>query len=162
MLNTFATTESASIKKRVSRYMVSTECPLCHGKRLRREALSVKFAGFDIADISRIPLARLADLLRPYAEATARRIANRLSIPLRHKRVVQKVHKLGPISLRFNRTKTGAPTYGRSRCRDRMRATRCLRGCESRVWVRAIKTQGADRRHTCLSRARWMVIGCRL
>jgi excinuclease ABC subunit A len=71
VLNTFATTESASIKKRVSRYMVSTECPLCHGKRLRRESLSVKFAGFDIADISRIPLAKLADLLRPYAEATA-------------------------------------------------------------------------------------------
>lgn len=71
MLNTFATTESESIKKRVSRYMVSTECPLCHGKRLRRESLSVKFAGFDIADISRIPLAKLADLLRPYTEVTA-------------------------------------------------------------------------------------------
>src|SRR6187200_972674 len=55
VLNTFATTESASIKKRVLRYMLSTECPLCHGKRLRRESLSVKFAGFDIADISRIP-----------------------------------------------------------------------------------------------------------
>jgi excinuclease ABC subunit A len=71
VLNTFATTESASIKKRVSRYMVSTDCPLCHGKRLRRESLSVKFAGFDIADISRIPLARLADLLRPHAEGSA-------------------------------------------------------------------------------------------
>src|ERR1700754_1418638 len=71
VLNTFATTESASIKKRVSRYMVSTECPLCHVKRLRRESLSVKFAGLDIADISKIPLARFADLLRPYAEATA-------------------------------------------------------------------------------------------
>lgn len=71
VLNTFATTESASIKKRVSRYMISTECPLCHGKRLRRESLSVKFAGFDIADISRIPLTRLTDLLRPYAEANA-------------------------------------------------------------------------------------------
>src|ERR1700753_3057566 len=51
--------------------MGSSECPLCHGKRLRRESLSVKFAGFDIADISKIPLARFADLLRPYAEATA-------------------------------------------------------------------------------------------
>ena len=30
------------------------ECPLCHGKRLRREALSVTFADLDIADISRI------------------------------------------------------------------------------------------------------------
>jgi excinuclease ABC subunit A len=71
VLNTFATTETPSIKKRVSQYMVSTECPLCHGKRLRRESLSVKFAGFDIADLSRLPLARLADMFRPYVEATA-------------------------------------------------------------------------------------------
>ena len=75
VLNTFATTESPAIKKRVSRYMVSTECPLCHGKRLRRESLSVKFSGFDIADISRLPLARLADLLHPYAQAAAPAVA---------------------------------------------------------------------------------------
>src|SRR4030081_3418461 len=71
VLNTFATTETPSIKKRVSRYMVSTECPLCQGKRLRRESLSVKFAGLDIAELSRLPLGRLAELLHPYAEATA-------------------------------------------------------------------------------------------
>jgi excinuclease ABC subunit A len=71
VLNTFATTETPSIKKRVSQYMVSTECPLCHGKRLRRESLSVKFAGLDIADLSKLPLARLAELFRPYGEATA-------------------------------------------------------------------------------------------
>ncbi|HEU4524636.1 MAG TPA: hypothetical protein VFR62_06415, partial [Gemmatimonadales bacterium] len=35
VLETFAKTESAQMKKRVSRYMVSTECPECHGKRLR-------------------------------------------------------------------------------------------------------------------------------
>jgi excinuclease ABC subunit A len=39
VLETFAKTESASMKKRVSRYMVSSECPTCHGKRLRTEAL---------------------------------------------------------------------------------------------------------------------------
>ena len=71
VLYTFANTQSPSIKKRVARYMVSTECPLCHGKRLRRESLSVKFSGFDIAEISRLPLARLTDLLRPQAEGTA-------------------------------------------------------------------------------------------
>ena len=65
VLHTFATTQSALMKKRVSQYMLSTECPLCHGKRLRRESLSVKFAGFDIAEISRLPLTRLADILRP-------------------------------------------------------------------------------------------------
>ena len=67
VLQTFANTESASMKKRVARYMVSTECPLCRGKRLRQEALSVTFAGIDIMELSRMPLARLADLLKPYA-----------------------------------------------------------------------------------------------
>ena len=78
VLHTFATTQSALIKKRVAQYMVSSDCPLCHGKRLRREALSVKFAGLDIADMSRLALARLADIARPYADGTApdaRRIA---------------------------------------------------------------------------------------
>jgi excinuclease ABC subunit A len=71
VLQTFANTESASMKKRVARYMVSTECPLCRGKRLRQEALSVTFAGVDIADISRMPLARLHALLLPYASGEA-------------------------------------------------------------------------------------------
>jgi excinuclease ABC subunit A len=72
VLNTFATTESPSIKKRVSKYLISTECPLCHGKRLRREALAVKFSGYDIADISGLPLKSLAEVARPFAAETAR------------------------------------------------------------------------------------------
>jgi excinuclease ABC subunit A len=75
VMSTFATTESASIKKRVARYMVSAECPLCRGKRLRRESLSVTFSGVDIADISRLPLKRLALLLRPYANGDAPELA---------------------------------------------------------------------------------------
>jgi excinuclease ABC subunit A len=71
VLHTFATTESPAIRRRVSQYLVSGECPLCRGKRLRREALSVKFAGLDIADISRLPMTRLARLLAPYAGHTA-------------------------------------------------------------------------------------------
>ena len=35
VLQTFATTESALMKRRVSQYMLSTECSICHGKRLR-------------------------------------------------------------------------------------------------------------------------------
>ncbi|MEA2779545.1 MAG: excinuclease subunit, partial [Rhodospirillaceae bacterium] len=75
VLQTFANTHSPLMKKRASRYMISSGCPLCHGKRLRRESLSVKFAGFDIADMSRLPLARLAGILRPYAEGTASSMA---------------------------------------------------------------------------------------
>jgi excinuclease ABC subunit A len=71
VLHTFANTHSALMKKRVARYMVGTECPTCHGKRLRPESLSVKFAGLDIAEISRLPLKRLATVIRPYAHGTA-------------------------------------------------------------------------------------------
>jgi excinuclease ABC subunit A len=67
VLQTFANTESPLMKKRVAKFLVSKECPLCHGKRLRREALSVKFAGYDFAEIARVPLGRLAELMRPYA-----------------------------------------------------------------------------------------------
>ncbi|WP_158795555.1 excinuclease ABC subunit UvrA [Pedobacter sp. L105] len=66
---TFANTQSQLMKKRVSKYMLSSECPLCHGKRLRRESLSVKFAGLDIADISRLTLSRLNAIFSSYAAA---------------------------------------------------------------------------------------------
>jgi excinuclease ABC subunit A len=71
VLHTFANTQSPLMKKRVLRYMLDAECPTCDGKRLRRESLSVKFAGLDIAEMHRVPLTRLAAVLRPYAEGTA-------------------------------------------------------------------------------------------
>jgi excinuclease ABC subunit A len=70
VLHTFATTDSALMKRRVAQFMLSSECPLCKGKRLRREPLSVTFSGLDIADLSRLPLSRLAAIFRPYAEGT--------------------------------------------------------------------------------------------
>lgn len=71
VLHTFAHTQSALMKKRVSQYMLSSECPTCSGKRLRRESLSVTFAGHDITELSRLPLARLMNIFRPYAEGKA-------------------------------------------------------------------------------------------
>lgn len=75
VLQTFATTQSQLMKKRVSQYMLSSECPECHGKRLRKESLSVKFAGLDIADISRITLAELHEIFTPYASGKAPALA---------------------------------------------------------------------------------------
>ncbi len=71
VLHSFANSNSPLMKKRALQFMLSSECPLCHGKRLRPESLSVKFAGVDIADISRLPLKRVAAMLRPFAEGTA-------------------------------------------------------------------------------------------
>jgi excinuclease ABC subunit A len=68
VLHTFANSQSALMKKRVGQYMVGTVCPLCEGKRLKQEALSVTFAGLDIGALSQLPLTALAELLRPAAE----------------------------------------------------------------------------------------------
>ncbi|WP_400190416.1 excinuclease ABC subunit A [Hymenobacter sp. B81] len=73
VLHTFANTQSPLMKKRALQYMLSTECPLCHGKRLRPESLSVTFAGLDIADLGHLPLKRVAERLRPFAAGTAKR-----------------------------------------------------------------------------------------
>ncbi len=70
VLQTFATTESAAMKKRVAKYLVSSECPACQGKRLQPAALAVKFAGLDIADISQLPLKRLAQVTETYGDGT--------------------------------------------------------------------------------------------
>ena len=70
VLHTFAHSESALMKRRAARYMLSTDCPLCDGKRLRRESLSVTFAGLDITEMSRVPLSRLAAIVQPYATGT--------------------------------------------------------------------------------------------
>ncbi|MDQ0740679.1 excinuclease ABC subunit UvrA [Pseudomonas sp. W4I3] len=67
ILHTFAHTQSALMKKRVSQFMQGSACPLCEGKRLTKAALSVKFAGVDIGELSQLSLNRLAELLRPVA-----------------------------------------------------------------------------------------------
>ena len=67
VLHTHATTQSALMKKRVSRFMVGATCPMCGGRRLKGEALSVTFAGVDIGTLARMSLDDVADLLRPVA-----------------------------------------------------------------------------------------------
>ncbi|MDF2452779.1 MAG: Excinuclease subunit, partial [Bacteroidota bacterium] len=75
VLHTFANTQSQLMKKRVSQFMISNECPTCHGKRLKKETLSVKFAGLDIADMSRHSLIALNQVFTPYATGKAPAIA---------------------------------------------------------------------------------------
>jgi excinuclease ABC subunit A len=69
VLHSFATTQSLRTKKRVSQYMQISVCPDCHGKKLKKESLSVKFAGLDIGELSQLTLNELAPL---FAEAANR------------------------------------------------------------------------------------------
>ncbi|ELN2735804.1 excinuclease ABC subunit UvrA [Pluralibacter gergoviae] len=65
VLHTFATTQSALMRKRVSRFMEGRPCPVCRGKRLKPESLAVTFAGIDIGEFMALPVSRLAELLLP-------------------------------------------------------------------------------------------------
>ena len=89
VLQTFATTQSAMMKRRVTQFLSSSDCPVCKGKRLKPEPLSVTFAGLDIAELSRLPLKQLRGVLgrhlrrpekgirRPSREGTCRAADNR-------------------------------------------------------------------------------------
>ncbi|HUJ96567.1 MAG TPA: excinuclease ABC subunit UvrA [Terriglobales bacterium] len=45
-------------------HMSATECPICHGRRLRPESLAVKVNGMSIADFTALPLTRALEAAR--------------------------------------------------------------------------------------------------
>lgn len=67
IMQTFANTQSQLMKKRVMKFMSGADCPVCNGKRLKKESLSVKFAGYDITEISRLQLYELNEIFSSYA-----------------------------------------------------------------------------------------------
>jgi excinuclease ABC subunit A len=116
VLQTFATTHSALMKKRVARYMVGGSCPVCRGKRLRPAALSVKFEGRDISEISQLTLEHLAAVLEPAAGGKFAAAAARLSEEKRiaaqriaHS-VVQRVATLAELGLGYLSLDRSTPT----------------------------------------------------
>jgi excinuclease ABC subunit A len=64
---TLTTSNSEAMKERALRFMDNVPCPLCGGTGLRPEALRVRFAGTTIADVNRMQLAGVAELLGPTA-----------------------------------------------------------------------------------------------
>ncbi|TDQ11187.1 excinuclease ABC subunit UvrA [Pedobacter metabolipauper] len=68
VMQTFSNSQSQLMKKRAGKFMLSSECPLCKGKRLRKESLSIKFDGLDITELSRLPLSKLHSLFKKYTD----------------------------------------------------------------------------------------------
>ncbi len=77
----FRATESAWMREELGRYQSAAPCEVCHGDRLRPEALSVKIAGESIADAVRRPVSHafawakaLSDKLTPKQRTIGERI----------------------------------------------------------------------------------------
>ncbi|HWJ09405.1 MAG TPA: excinuclease ABC subunit UvrA [Nocardioides sp.] len=67
VMHTLADSKSERMRERALRFTRSLPCPSCDGSGLRPEALAVRFAGRDIAEVNAMPLTQVAELLRPVA-----------------------------------------------------------------------------------------------
>ncbi|MBP5177148.1 MAG: excinuclease ABC subunit UvrA, partial [Clostridia bacterium] len=56
-------TTSDYTKQELQKYMVTTPCPTCHGKRLNKAALSVTIAGLNIAQLSDLSVEKILDVV---------------------------------------------------------------------------------------------------
>jgi len=113
ILHTFTHTQSALMKKRVSQFMQGSACPLCQGKRLTQAALSVKFAGVDIGELSQLSLTQLAELLRPVAAGQDRMklsVEKRLAAQRIAQDLLERVSTLTELGLGYLSLERSTPT----------------------------------------------------
>ncbi|MFJ4847198.1 ABC transporter [Streptomyces sp. NPDC088733] len=110
VMHTFADSRSQTLRARAERFLESSLCPACGGSRLRPESLAVTFGGRTIAELNSLPLAGLAEVLRPAArgrvddppEGPERQIAATLSADLVAR--VEVITELGLGYLSLDRT----------------------------------------------------------
>ena len=113
VLHTFTHSQSALMKKRVSQFMIGTDCAACAGKRLKPEALSVTFAGMDIGEFSRLPLNRLAQALQPIAAGTAQKgLSEEKQLAAQHlaTNLLGRIHTLTDLGLGYLALERSTPT----------------------------------------------------
>ncbi|WP_144120773.1 excinuclease ABC subunit UvrA [Catellatospora sichuanensis] len=67
IMHTLANSKSERNRERALRFVTVGPCPTCGGTGLRPEALAVTFAGRTIAELVALPLAEVAEVLRPTA-----------------------------------------------------------------------------------------------
>ena len=64
LMRTLSETKSASQRARALRYVVSSPCEVCHGRRLGTDALSVTWQGMAIDEATRRPIDELLPIMR--------------------------------------------------------------------------------------------------
>lgn len=57
-------TESDYVKKEIEKYMVTEECPVCHGARLKKEALSITIDGMNISEMTSFSIRHALEWVR--------------------------------------------------------------------------------------------------
>lgn len=78
----------------LSRYRSAAICPLCEGKRLKKEALAYRISGYDIADLCAMSVSRLTEIfmdlgLSPFQRDVSKEILQQIDMKLSF------LHKVG-------------------------------------------------------------------
>ncbi len=69
-------TKSEYIKKEIEQYMVEKICPICHGKRLKKEYLAVKIADYNIADLVNLNIDELILIIEKLTQKNSQLLKN--------------------------------------------------------------------------------------
>jgi len=77
VMHTLLDSKSPAMREKVLRFMETGPCPRCGGTGLRPDALAVTFAGQTISGLNAVPMAELADIIRPTTELATARTASR-------------------------------------------------------------------------------------
>ncbi|MBR7162886.1 MAG: excinuclease ABC subunit UvrA [Clostridia bacterium] len=80
-------TDSEMVKMEISRYMVDVPCPVCHGKRLKPEALAVTVGGLNIYELCELSVLKMSEFIASLQmtsteEMIARRIVKEIQARL--------------------------------------------------------------------------------
>ncbi|MFJ9467619.1 excinuclease ABC subunit UvrA [Streptomyces caniferus] len=130
VLHTFADSKSETLRRRVQGFMVAEPCPVCHGRRLRPEALAVTFEGHDIATLAGRPLSALAQVLRPTAERTDDDVA-----PVLARDLVARIDVLTELGLGYLSMDRPSPTLSAGELQRLRLATQLRSGLFGVVYV---------------------------
>jgi excinuclease ABC subunit A len=98
--------KSDSYREWMLQYQSASECPVCHGQRLRPESLAVKIDGMSIAEFTALPMDRALDRARAIS-FTAREalVAERL-----RKEIVERLQFLNAVGLSYLSLERNAAT----------------------------------------------------
>ena len=62
-------TDSDYLKKEIEKYMIKKTCPDCLGARLRKEAISVKVAGYNIIELTKLSIKDLQKIISKFIQS---------------------------------------------------------------------------------------------
>lgn len=93
-------TRSDYMRTEIEKYMISEECSLCHGKRLKKEYLSVMVGGKSIDDLVNLDIVRLRQFLRQSNEWKINSALRKIAVPL-IKEIDQRLTALEDVGLEY-------------------------------------------------------------